>query len=190
MLKIGLLPEGCSKLKSQQQRRCDIGPGHTVGNAAAHGKGHRPHFSAGVYCVQTVAHLSNCWALVTLVINLDVSMKPDTCYTYTRTQHRADRTMQLPQLMVLLGPNDAHNFVQLKLQFTPKLIPPTIRSHIVRSGLQWIRQIDVLVTRRVCYGLIRKYVWTMDEKTFPQKILINVKNVKNVTKITKFVNVE
>jgi len=28
-------------------------------------KGHSsPHFSAHVYCGQTVAHLSNCWALV------------------------------------------------------------------------------------------------------------------------------
>jgi len=27
-------------------------------------KGHSPHFSAHVYCGQTVAHLSYCWAFV------------------------------------------------------------------------------------------------------------------------------
>ena len=43
----------------------DLGPGDTVldGNPALpHEKGHSsPHFSAHVYCGQTVAHLSNCW---------------------------------------------------------------------------------------------------------------------------------
>jgi len=33
--------------------------------SSSHGKGHSsPHFSARVYCGHTVAHLSNCWALV------------------------------------------------------------------------------------------------------------------------------
>jgi len=35
------------------------------GPNSPHGKGHSsPHFSAHVYCGQTVAHLSSCWALV------------------------------------------------------------------------------------------------------------------------------
>ena len=36
------------------------------GPSSPHGKGSRtrPHFSANVYCSQTVAHLNNCWALV------------------------------------------------------------------------------------------------------------------------------
>jgi len=43
---------------------------HCVGwrPSSPHGKGHSspPYFSAHVYCGQTVAHLSNCWALVKL----------------------------------------------------------------------------------------------------------------------------
>jgi len=31
-----------------------------------------PHFSAYVYCGQTVAHLSNCWALVNIIVNIKV----------------------------------------------------------------------------------------------------------------------
>jgi len=42
------------------------------GDPAPHGKTHStiaaPHFSAHVYCGETVAHLSNCWALVTIAI--------------------------------------------------------------------------------------------------------------------------
>jgi len=35
-----------------------------MGTQLSHGKGHSsPHFSAHVYCGQTVAHLSYCWAL-------------------------------------------------------------------------------------------------------------------------------
>ena len=44
-----------------------LGPGHIVldGTQLPARKGHRsPHFSAHVYCGQTVAHRSNCWALV------------------------------------------------------------------------------------------------------------------------------
>jgi len=45
-----------------------LGPGDIVLDgdpALPHGKGHSsPQFSAHVYCGQTVAHLSNCWALV------------------------------------------------------------------------------------------------------------------------------
>jgi len=36
--------------------------------------GHRPQFSAHVYCGQTVAHLSYCWALVQTDAQTDVSM--------------------------------------------------------------------------------------------------------------------
>jgi len=37
------------------------------GPSSPHGKGHSSlHFSAHVYCGQTVAHVSNCWALVRL----------------------------------------------------------------------------------------------------------------------------
>jgi len=45
-----------------------LGPGHIVLDgdpAPPHGKGHSSlHFSAHVYCDQTVVHLNNCWALV------------------------------------------------------------------------------------------------------------------------------
>ena len=44
-----------------------LSPGDIVldGDSAPQGKGHsNTHFSAHVYCGQTVAHLSNCWALV------------------------------------------------------------------------------------------------------------------------------
>jgi len=44
-----------------------LGPGDIMSDgdpAPPHGKGHsNPHFSANVYCGETVAHLSNCWAL-------------------------------------------------------------------------------------------------------------------------------
>ena len=45
----------------------DLGPGHVVldGDPAPHGKGHSsPHFLAHVCYGQTVAHISNYWALV------------------------------------------------------------------------------------------------------------------------------
>jgi len=44
-----------------------FGPGHIVlhGDPAHPQKGHSPQFSAEVYCGQTVAHISYCWALVT-----------------------------------------------------------------------------------------------------------------------------
>jgi len=47
-----------------------LGPGHIVldGDPAPPQKGHSPYFSALVYCVQTVAHLSYCWALVRYVV--------------------------------------------------------------------------------------------------------------------------
>jgi len=35
----------------------------------------QPHFSGHVYCGQTVAHLSNCWALVHLSITQSMSLK-------------------------------------------------------------------------------------------------------------------
>jgi len=45
-----------------------LSPGNTMldGDPAPHGKGHNtpPHFLARVYYGQTVAHLSNCFALV------------------------------------------------------------------------------------------------------------------------------
>jgi len=45
-----------------------LGPSHIVldgDSAPPHEKGRRsPHFSSQVYCGQTVAHLSNCCALV------------------------------------------------------------------------------------------------------------------------------
>jgi len=43
-----------------------LGPGHIVldGDPAAPQKGTASQFSASVYCRQTVAHLSYCWALV------------------------------------------------------------------------------------------------------------------------------
>jgi len=54
--------------KTKLGRRVGLGPGHIVldGDLASSPtyKGHRPHFSAHVYCGQTVAHLSYCWALV------------------------------------------------------------------------------------------------------------------------------
>jgi len=45
-----------------------LGPGHIVLDGDPVGtqrpRAAPPHFSAHVYCGQTVAHLSNCWALV------------------------------------------------------------------------------------------------------------------------------
>jgi len=45
-----------------------LGPGHIVLDGDPVGTQRPtaapPHFSARVYCGQTVAHLSNCWALV------------------------------------------------------------------------------------------------------------------------------
>jgi len=47
-----------------------LGPGHIVldGDPAPHSS--PSLLSAHVYCGQTVAHLSNCWALVSLVYRL------------------------------------------------------------------------------------------------------------------------
>jgi len=48
--------------RPRPRRHCVRGP------SSAHGKEaqHPPHFSAQVYCGQTVVHLGNCWALVYL----------------------------------------------------------------------------------------------------------------------------
>jgi len=50
-------------------KEVDLGPGHIVLDGDPVGTQHPPtaappHFSAHAYCGQTVAHLSNCWALV------------------------------------------------------------------------------------------------------------------------------
>ena len=62
-----------------------LGPGDIVLDgdpAPPHKKGHSPHFSAHVYCRQTVAHLSNSWALVfTYVFTFGVSA----CHSPFRT---------------------------------------------------------------------------------------------------------
>jgi len=41
-------------------------------------EGHSPHFSAHVYCGQTVAHLSYCWALVRFCYQNDLRID---CYS-------------------------------------------------------------------------------------------------------------
>ena len=48
-----------------------LGPGHIVLDGdPAPPNGHNPQLSAHVYCGQTVAHLSYCWALVASSYNL------------------------------------------------------------------------------------------------------------------------
>jgi len=43
-------------------------PGHIVSDGdPAPPEGHSPQFSTHLYCGQTVAHLSNCWALVSIL---------------------------------------------------------------------------------------------------------------------------
>ena len=55
-------------VKIPLRTKVGLGPGHIVlqGDPASSQKGHSsfPQFSAHGYCVQTVAHLSYCWALV------------------------------------------------------------------------------------------------------------------------------
>jgi len=58
------------RIKMPLGKEVGFGPGHIVLNGDPVGTqlppttAAPPHFSAHVYCGQTVAHLSNCWALV------------------------------------------------------------------------------------------------------------------------------
>jgi len=47
-----------------------LGPGHIVLDGDPATTAAPPHFSAHVYCGQTVAHLSNCWGLVDWLTNI------------------------------------------------------------------------------------------------------------------------
>jgi len=62
-------------------------------------KGTDPQFSAHVYCGQTVAHLSYCWAVVSATLHLRACPKP-------LTQARADgRTLTVMSRTTTLLPN-------------------------------------------------------------------------------------
>ena len=54
-------------------REIDVGPGGIVLELPAKAAQPRPQFSARVYCGQTVAHLSYCWALV-IVLQLSTAL--------------------------------------------------------------------------------------------------------------------
>jgi len=59
-------------MKMPLGKEVGLGPGHIVldGNPVGTSAptAAPSHFSAHVYCTQTVAHLSNCWALVNLIL--------------------------------------------------------------------------------------------------------------------------
>jgi len=74
-----------------------LGPGHTALDGDPVGTQRPtaapPHFSAHVYCGQTVAHLSNCWALVKMAepsnkyLTVDCSMGTLAFSHQTRQRH-------------------------------------------------------------------------------------------------------
>ena len=75
------------RIKMKLALQVGLSPGHIVLDGdPAHPppKGHNPHFSVHVYCGQTVAHVSYCWAPVFLVMHM-----PDLKYMYIALSERS-----------------------------------------------------------------------------------------------------